>query len=75
VAGGLLVVGAQPPVLQVHRSGKHDPTFLKLLENTRPVDEIDLDRFDAIVVAGGQGPMFTFEAAKNLHEKFAAFFL
>jgi len=30
--------------------------------------------FDAIVVAGGQAPMFTFEGASDLHAKFAAFF-
>ena len=58
----------------ISRGYKHDPQLLKLLETTRPVDEIDLQRFDAIVVAGGQGPMFTFEAATNLHAKFTEFF-
>jgi putative intracellular protease/amidase len=58
----------------ISRGYKHDPQFLKLVENTRPVDEIDLDHFDAIVVAGGQGPMFTFEAAANLHAKFTEFY-
>jgi putative intracellular protease/amidase len=58
----------------ISRGYKHDPQFLKLVETTRPVDEIDLDRFDAIVVAGGQGPMFTFEDAANLHAKFAALY-
>lgn len=53
---------------------KDDPQFLKLIENTRPVDEIGLDRFDALVVAGGQGPMFTFETADNLPARFAEFF-
>jgi putative intracellular protease/amidase len=38
------------------------------------VDEISLDAFDAIVVAGGEGPMFTMEKATNLHAKFAEFF-
>ncbi len=58
----------------ISRGYKHDPQFVKLIESTRPVDEIDLQRFDAIVVAGGQGPMFTFEAATNLHAKFTEFF-
>jgi putative intracellular protease/amidase len=58
----------------ISRGYKHDPQFLKLVENTRPVDEIDLGHFDAIVVAGGQGPMFTFEAAANLHAKFTEFY-
>src|SRR5262249_33070453 len=58
----------------ISRGYKHDPEFVKKVENTRPVDDIDLDRFDAMLVAGGQGPMFTFEAAENLHHKFAEFF-
>ena len=55
----------------ISRGYKHDPQFLKLVETKRPVDEIDHDRFDAIVVVGGQGPMFTFETATNLHAKFS----
>jgi putative intracellular protease/amidase len=55
----------------ISRGYKHDPQFLKLVETTRLVDEIDQDRFDAIVVVGGQGPMFTFETATNLHAKFS----
>ena len=31
-------------------------------------------RFDAIVVAGGQAPMFTFDKATVLHARFAAFY-
>lgn len=58
----------------ISRGYKHDPAFVKLLENTKKVDEIDLNRFDALLVAGGQGPMFTFENATNLHRKFAEFY-
>ena len=58
----------------ISRGYIHDPAFVKLVENTRKVDEIDLNRFDAIVVAGGQGPMFTFERATNLQRKFAEFY-
>jgi putative intracellular protease/amidase len=58
----------------ISRGYKHDPEFVKLVEETKPVDEIDLDRFHAIVVAGGQGPMFTFEAATSLHAKFVEFY-
>jgi len=58
----------------ISRGYKHDPQFLKLVETTWPVDEIDLDRFDAIVIVGGQGPMFTFGAAANLHAKFTEFY-
>jgi len=58
----------------ISRGYKHDPQFLKLVETTSPVDQIDVDRFDAIVVVGGQGPMFTFEAAVGLHTKFTEFY-
>ena len=33
-----------------------------------------LDRFDAIVVAGGQAPMFSFEKATALQKKFVEFY-
>ena len=55
----------------ISRGYLHDPEFIHLVENTAPVDEIDLHSFDALVVAGGEGPMFTFEPATNLHAKFA----
>jgi putative intracellular protease/amidase len=58
----------------ISRGYKHDPEFVKLIEDTKSVDELDVDRFDALVVAGGQGPMFTFERAKNLHRKFVEFY-
>jgi putative intracellular protease/amidase len=52
----------------------HTPKLAALIEDTRPVSAIDVARFDAIVVAGGQAPMFSFETATALHEKFAAFY-
>jgi putative intracellular protease/amidase len=51
----------------------HTPELAALVESTRPVAGIDVDAFDAIVVAGGQAPMFSFEQATDLHAKFAAF--
>ncbi|HBL25508.1 MAG TPA: type 1 glutamine amidotransferase domain-containing protein, partial [Acidobacteria bacterium] len=45
----------------------HTPRLAALLDDTRPVSAIALDRFDALVVAGGQAPMFTFESATDLH--------
>ncbi|WP_448955397.1 type 1 glutamine amidotransferase domain-containing protein [Labrys neptuniae] len=50
------------------------PKLMSLVENTRKVSEIDVSRFDAIVVAGGQAPMFTFERAFDLHAKFVEFY-
>jgi putative intracellular protease/amidase len=52
----------------------HTPRLLKLVEETRNVGSIDLDRYSAIVVAGGQSPMFTFEHATALHAKFVEFY-
>ena len=41
--------------------------FTSLLESTPALDSLDLDAYDAIVVCGGQAPMFTFDKATNLH--------
>lgn len=50
------------------------PRLLATVERTRPVTDIALERFDAIIVAGGQAPMFTFETAVDLQRKFAGFY-
>ena len=50
------------------------PSCAALVENTRPVADIDVNDFDAIVVAGGQAPMFTFDAAAALHKTFVEFY-
>ncbi len=50
------------------------PKLAALIENTKPVSAVDAAGFDAIVVAGGQAPMFTFEKAVTLHEKFVEFY-
>jgi putative intracellular protease/amidase len=59
---------------QISRGFIHDPEFMDLVDNTRTVDAIDVDDYDAIVVAGGQAPMFTFDTATNLHDKFVEFY-
>jgi putative intracellular protease/amidase len=50
------------------------PTCAALIEDTKPAAAIDVQRFDAILVAGGQSPMFTFEAATDLQHKFVEFY-
>ena len=50
------------------------PSLAALVENTKPAAQIDVDRFDAIVVAGGQAPMFTYERAVDLQKKFVEFY-
>ena len=50
------------------------PKLAALVENTKPIDDIQVAAFDAIVVAGGQAPMATFEKAHTLHRKFSEFY-
>jgi putative intracellular protease/amidase len=52
----------------------HTPALMALVENTRPLGELDVAQFDAIVVAGGQAPMFSFEHATGLHRTFVEFY-
>ena len=52
----------------------HSPSHAALVENTKPVADIDVNQFDAIIIAGGQAPMFTFEQATDLHQKFVEFY-
>lgn len=50
------------------------PRLAALVEDTKKVSEIQVADFDAIVVAGGQAPMFSFEGAHDLHHKFVEFY-
>jgi putative intracellular protease/amidase len=50
------------------------PNLVKLVEGTRRLDHLETDAFDAIVVAGGQAPMFTFDRAVTLQRKFVDFY-
>jgi putative intracellular protease/amidase len=52
----------------------HTPQLVALVQRTRKTAEIDVDRFDAIIVAGGQSPMFTFENAVDLRRVFVEFY-
>jgi putative intracellular protease/amidase len=51
----------------------HTPELKALVDATKRVADLDVAAFDAIVVAGGQAPMFNFEQATDLHRKFVAF--
>lgn len=50
------------------------PSLMEKVETTKPVNEIDVNGYDAIVLAGGQAPMFTFESAIGLQAKFVEFY-
>jgi len=53
---------------------KSMPRLASLVENTRPVSALEVDRFDGIVVTGGQSPMFTFSGETGLQHRFVDFF-
>jgi putative intracellular protease/amidase len=50
------------------------PELAAKVEVTRKISELKVADFDAIVVAGGQAPMFTFDKATALHKKFVEFY-
>lgn len=50
------------------------PALAALAEHTRPASQLRVEDFDALVVAGGQAPMFTFARATALQQTFAAFY-
>lgn len=52
----------------------HSAALVALVENTKRAADINAREFDAIIVAGGQAPMFTFEKAFDLHSKFSEFY-
>lgn len=58
----------------ISRGYKHDPAFVARLQDTRPVTQLRVEDYDTMVVAGGQGPMFTFERAEALQRKFTEFY-
>jgi putative intracellular protease/amidase len=50
------------------------PEFMQLLENTPAIADLDMSNFDAIVVCGGQSPMFTFRQNTTLIQLFSNFY-
>jgi len=53
---------------------KSTPRLAALVENTKPISTLQPDAFDAIVVAGGQSPMFTYDKESELHRTFVEFY-
>jgi putative intracellular protease/amidase len=50
------------------------PDLIATLEDTPVLGDLDLDGFDAIVVCGGQSPMFTFRDNETLQRVIARFY-
>ncbi|HEY9695257.1 MAG TPA: type 1 glutamine amidotransferase domain-containing protein [Oculatellaceae cyanobacterium] len=52
----------------------NQPEFMQLLENTPSIADLNHNDFDAIVVCGGQSPMFTFRGDQSLADLFVEFY-
>jgi putative intracellular protease/amidase len=52
----------------------HTPHLMVLLDHTKSLDAVNVGDYDAIVVAGGQAPMFTFPTETRLHQLIAEFY-
>src|ERR1700756_2864890 len=50
------------------------PRVTALVEDTMKIADLKVDDFDAIVCAGGQAPMFTYEKSPELQKKFVMFY-
>jgi putative intracellular protease/amidase len=50
------------------------PGLMQLLSNTTALPRVSHTDYDAIVVVGGQSPMFTFPQEKRLHDLLAQFY-
>lgn len=52
-----------------------DPAKSSLLKNTLKLSNVDPDQYKAMMVCGGQGPMYTFIDNTELHNFFVKFYL
>src|SRR5438105_6554884 len=50
------------------------PELMALLENTPKLADLDLDDYDAIMIAGGQSPMITFRDNEDLKTAIGHFY-
>ncbi|GAB4397231.1 MAG: type 1 glutamine amidotransferase domain-containing protein [Microscillaceae bacterium] len=53
---------------------KKSPQHVALLQNTKPISEIQLEAYEGIFLSGGQSPMYTFIDNENLHQLVARFY-
>lgn len=50
------------------------PSFLEMLNHTRPLSEVKQDDYSAIFLVGGQAPMYTFRNNTTLEKLFVSFY-
>ena len=49
-------------------------SFKAMLEDTKPLSEVNASDFDAVFLVGGQGPMYTFRGNASLEKLFVDFY-
>lgn len=52
----------------------HSPEHAKKTENSRPINDLRVAEFDAVLFVGGQGPMYTFFNDDRVHRLAAQFY-
>jgi putative intracellular protease/amidase len=52
----------------------HHKDFGSMMENTKSINEVNVDDYDAVCVAGGGGPLVTFKDDTDLHKFIADFY-
>ena len=50
------------------------PELMALLEDTPKLSDLDLDQYDAIMIAGGLAPMFTYRERDDVHDAIRRFY-
>jgi putative intracellular protease/amidase len=50
------------------------PEFMRLVEKTPALKEVNYDDYDALVIVGGQSPMFTFRGHEELKNSVKTFY-
>jgi putative intracellular protease/amidase len=52
----------------------NSPEHLALVERSKPLADVALDDYDAVLFIGGQGPMYTFFEDERVHRLLASFY-
>jgi len=58
----------------ISRGFIHAPATAKQIEQSKPMKDLKLQDFDAVLFVGGQGPMYTFFNDERVHELAAQFY-
>jgi putative intracellular protease/amidase len=52
----------------------NSPAHMKLVEESKPLADVRVDDYDAVLLVGGQGPMYTFWGDENVHALVTSFY-